>query len=131
MRTFKLILGLTLSAVLACAADPATIAIRFGKLWDGAKVIDGALVIVQGERIRSVSGGNPAPPAGATVIDWSRYYGLPGLIDVHTHMTYYWDRKAGTLPRGTTRMPAETVFLAQDNARRTLEAGVTTVRDLV
>ncbi len=107
-----------------------TVAIRFGKLWDGSQVINGALVVVQGDRIRSVTGGNPAPPAGATVIDWSRYYGLPGLIDVHTHMTYYWDRKPGTLPRGGARMAAETVYLAQENARKTLEAGVTTVRDL-
>jgi imidazolonepropionase-like amidohydrolase len=112
------------------ATAQSTVAIRFGKLWDGSQVIDKALVVVQGERIRSVTGGNPAPPAGATVIDWSRYYGLPGLIDVHTHMTYYWDRRPGTLPRGGSRMAAETVYLAQENARKTLEAGVTTVRDL-
>jgi imidazolonepropionase-like amidohydrolase len=134
MQTFKLIpgllVGLAITALLTSAAEPTTIAIRVGKLWDGSKVIDGALVVVQGERIRSVTGGNPAPPAGATIVDWSHYYGLPGLIDVHTHMTYYWDRKPGTLPRGNARMPAETVFLAQDNARRTLESGVTTVRDL-
>ncbi len=120
-------------ALAACALSAAaqnTVAVRFGKLWDGARVIDGALVVIQGDRIRSVSGGNPSPPPGATLIDWSRYYGLPGLIDVHTHMTYYWDRQPGTLPRGQARMPAVLVFLAQENARKTLEAGVTTVRDL-
>jgi imidazolonepropionase-like amidohydrolase len=52
------------------------------------------------------------------------------LIDLHTHMTYYWDRQPGTRPLGQRRRPAVTVFLAQDNARRTLETGVTTVRDL-
>lgn len=106
-------------------------AVRFGKLWDGEKVIDGALVLIRGDRITSVTGGNPAPPAGAEVIDWSRYFGLPGMIDVHTHITYYWDQKPGTHPQGQTpRMPAETVYLAQANARKTLEAGVTAVRDL-
>jgi imidazolonepropionase-like amidohydrolase len=52
------------------------------------------------------------------------------LIDLHTHITYYWDRQPGTRPLGQRRRPAVTVFLAQDNARRTLETGVTTVRDL-
>ncbi len=58
------------------------------------------------------------------------YTGLPGLIDLHTHITYYWDGKPGTRPRGQRRLPAVTVYLAQANARRTLETGVTTVRDL-
>src|SRR6185436_19426000 len=54
-----------------------------------------------------------------------------GLIDVHTHMTYYWDRAPGTKPLGQPRRPAGvTVVLAAENARRTLETGVTTVRDL-
>ena len=106
-------------------------AVRFGKLWDGEKVINGALVVIRGDRIASVTGGNPAPPAGAEVIDWSSYYGLPGMIDVHTHITYYWDEKPGTHPQGQPpRMPAVNVYLAQANAKKTLEAGVTAVRDL-
>ena len=52
------------------------------------------------------------------------------MIDVHTHMTFYWDRKPGTRPRGQQLHPAVTVFLAQENARKTLETGVTTVRNL-
>ncbi len=126
----KIFILFALLASLSAAADSKITAVRFGHLWDGSKVIDGALVIIEGDRIRSVTGGNPAIPEGATVVDWSRYYGLPGLIDVHTHMTYYWDRAPGTRPFGQSRMPAETVFLAQENARKTLEAGVTSVRDL-
>jgi hypothetical protein len=44
------------------------------------------------------------------VVDWSRYYGLPGMIDMHTHIAYYWDRTPGTLPRvqQLQRIAAET-----------------------
>ncbi len=62
--------------------------------------------------------------------DLRAFTALPGLIDVHTHITYFWDRAPGTRPRGQRRLPAVTVFLAQENARKTLETGVTTVRDL-
>ena len=49
----------------------------------------------------------------------------------HTHMTYYWDPGSGTDPRHQSpRHVAVTVFLSQANAIKTLEAGVTTVRDL-
>ena len=107
-----------------------TTAIRFGKLWDGSTVTTDAVVVVDGDRITSVGTGNAAVPRGARVIDLRKYTGIPGLIDLHTHITYYWDRQPGTRPRGQRRLPAVTVYLAQDNARRTLETGVTTVRDL-
>src|ERR1700730_12712796 len=97
---------------LVCAAlAPAqkVTAVRFGKLWDGEKVIDRAVVVVENGRIRSVSSGDLQTPAGAELVDWSRYYGIPGRIDVHTHMPYYWDRTPGPLPRGQQRMPAVTV----------------------
>ncbi len=106
------------------------IIVRFGQLWDGTRIVADAVVTLQGDRIVSVVSGNSAVPAGAEVIDLRKYTGLPGLIDLHTHITYYWDRKPGTRPRGQRRLPAVTVFLAQENARRTLETGVTTVRDL-
>ena len=69
-------------------------------------------------------------PADSEVIDLRKYSGLPGLIDLHTHITYFWDQQPGTRPRGQRRLPAVTVYLSQENARKTLETGVTTVRDL-
>ena len=126
----KLCLSVVLVVWTAAVADAQTRAIRFGKLWDGSKVITDAVVVIDGDRISSVGIGNGAVPAGAKVIDLRKYFGLPGLIDLHTHITYYWDRAPGTRPRGQRRLPAVTVYLAQDNARRTLESGVTTVRDL-
>jgi imidazolonepropionase-like amidohydrolase len=105
-------------------------AIKAGRLIDpSGKVVVNAVIVVENDRIVSV--GTGAPPAGAETIDLSRYSVIPGLIDLHTHMTYFWDRTPGTRPLDQPRRPAGvTVVLAAENARRTLEAGVTTVRDL-
>ncbi|HUQ86946.1 MAG TPA: amidohydrolase family protein [Vicinamibacterales bacterium] len=130
MRLNQLLAAGVAMVVLAGVAEAQTRAIRFGKLWDGSKVTTDAVVVVTGDRITAVGTGSSAVPAGAQVIDLRKYTAIPGLIDLHTHITYYWDRKPGTRPRGTPRLPAVTVYLAQDNARRTLETGVTTIRDL-
>jgi imidazolonepropionase-like amidohydrolase len=112
-------------------------ALRFGKLWDGkGKLWTNAIVIVEGDRIRNVTTDASAIPDGAETIDLSKYTGLPGLIDVHTHMTIYTDETPGEPPfepmlkQLTNNPPAVEVFLARKGAMRTLEAGVTTVRDL-
>ena len=108
-------------------------AVRFGKLWDGkGKWWASAIVIVEGDRIKTVTSDRAAIPSDAEVIDLAKYAGLPGLIDVHTHMTMYTDETPGEpmLKQLTANPPAVEVFLARKGARRTLEAGVTTVRDL-
>ena len=128
LRPLLFALLVTLIGVTPAMAQ--TRAIRFGKLWDGERTTADAVVVVNGDRIASVGSGASAIPAGAEVVDLRRYTGLPGLIDLHTHITYYWDRTPGTRPRGQRRLPAVTVYLAQANAMRTLETGVTTVRDL-
>ena len=121
---------LAVTLLLSGVASAQSKAIRFGKLWDGTKVVTDAVVVVDGDRITAVGTGNGSVPKGAQVIDLRKYFGLPGLIDLHTHITYYWERQPGTRTRGQSRLPAVTVYLAQDIARRTLETGVTTVRDL-
>ncbi|HEX4542071.1 MAG TPA: amidohydrolase family protein, partial [Candidatus Acidoferrum sp.] len=108
-------------------------AVRFGKLWDAkGKLWTNAIVVVEGDRIKTVTTDAAAIPSGAEVIDLSKYTGLPGLIDVHTYMTIYTDETPGEpmLKQLTSNPPAVEVFLARKGAMRTLEAGVTTVRDL-
>jgi len=108
-------------------------AVKFGKLWDGkGKVWTNAIVIVEGDRVKEVTTDSNRVPAGAEVVDLSKYYGLPGLIDVHTHLTQYTDETPGVpmLKQITSNPPAVEVFLARKGALRTLQAGVTTVRDL-
>src|SRR6516162_4339912 len=123
-------LVLAFSLVAALNATAATKAVKFGKLWDGHGTIANAVVIVENDKIQSVDA-NGIIPAGAEIIELSGYTGMPGMIDSHTHMTYYWDPASGTDPRHQPpRHAAVTVFLSQANAIKTLEAGVTTVRDL-
>ena len=129
MRVFPIVLALATGLLPATSGSgQAHVVLAFGHLWDGTTLLDDAIVTVDGGKITLVESGRKAMPAGA--VDLRRYTAIPGLIDLHTHITYYWDRKPGTRPLGQRRRPAVTVFLAQDNARRTLETGVTTVRDL-
>ena len=132
-----LLLTTTALTVLVAAVPtdaPAQVtAVRFGRLIDGlGGVTRNAVVLVEGERITRVGSGDAAVPKGAVVIDLRRYTGIPGLIDAHTHISFAWDRAPGTRPWSQfgTLSPVVTAFLAQENARKTLESGVTTVRDL-
>jgi imidazolonepropionase-like amidohydrolase len=100
------------------------IAIRCGRLVDGNSTspIAGAVVVIEGERIAAVGRDAKIPP-GAEVIDLSRSTVLPGLIDTHTHLTYHYDTEQN-------ERPAVTGIYAAENAKATLGAGFTTVRNL-
>jgi imidazolonepropionase-like amidohydrolase len=106
------------SLLFAVLATPAA-TYHFGAIWDGAKVWKDACITTEGDRITVVG------PCSGPAIDLTRYTAIPGMIDVHTHMTYVLENRVAQSARA-----AATVFLAQENARKTLETGVTTVRDL-
>ena len=128
---FGLVGAALVSALSAAPPAAATMVVRFGRLWDGTHVIPDASVVISGTKIVSVGTGKVDAPKGAQEIDLRRYTGIPGLIDLHTHITYYWDPDSGTKPLNQPpRNTAVTVFLAQENLRRTLDTGVTTIRDL-
>jgi imidazolonepropionase-like amidohydrolase len=127
-RSAKFLLAISLAVCFNAAA--ATKAIRFGRLWDGHRVIEDATVIVDDDKIRSVTAHGATPP-GVQIIDLKSFTGIPGMIDMHTHITYYWSGEPGTNPRRQgQRHVAITVVLSQKNGMKALEAGVTTLRDL-
>jgi imidazolonepropionase-like amidohydrolase len=112
----------------APADPPRRIAVRAGRLIDGlggAPLTD-AVILIEGERITAVGRGL-AIPAGAQVIDLSRSTVLPGFIDAHTHVTSQPENYMEDLFR---KSPIDVAVSAHVYARRTLEAGFTTIRDV-
>ncbi|ADB40544.1 amidohydrolase family protein [Spirosoma linguale] len=117
--------------ISSIAASAQTTTLRFAKLITGqGDVITDAVVVVEGDKISKVASGEKNIPANTTLIDLRPMVAIPGLIDVHTHITYYWDKTSGLSPWNSRMDPPTTVFLAQENALKTLETGVTTIRDL-
>jgi imidazolonepropionase-like amidohydrolase len=105
-------------------------AIRAARLLDVAegKIISDAVVIVEGDKITAAGSKLPIP-ANAKTIDLGDATILPGLIDAHTHITYHFDEN-GQFGVKNDRSAAESLKYAEENARRTLEAGFTTIRNL-
>ena len=134
MPKLFLLLLVFLFAECPCFLRAQVKALRFGQVIDGrGQVIPNAVILVKADRIVAVGPEKDVViPATAEIIDLRAYTAIPGLIDAHTHMTFYWDKTPGTTPwqQLGTLGPAVTVFLAQENARKALETGVTTVRDL-
>ena len=111
------------------AAAP-VIAVRAGRLVDvqRGEVRRDQLILIQGERITAIQPGSTRPPAGARLIDLSRYSVLPGLIDCHSHLIGDLTDADALLP--LQRSAAQEAFSGVRNARSTLLAGFTTVRDV-
>src|SRR5438128_645558 len=114
----------------AAAQTNALTAIRCGKLInpvDGS-VMQNAVIIVLGDRIDQLGAGLKIPD-GAKLIDLSAYTVLPGLIDSHTHIMLQPEDERGAPPVITKSQAFRTVQ-AVAAAKRDLEAGFTTMRDL-
>jgi imidazolonepropionase-like amidohydrolase len=124
------------SLLLACFSIPAlaqsgaVTAVRCGRLINpaDASVTQNAVILLRGERVEQVGAGLKIPE-GAKVIDLSGYTVLPGLIDCHTHVLLQPEDERGAPPVITKSQAFRTVQ-GVAAARRDLEAGFTTMRDL-
>jgi imidazolonepropionase-like amidohydrolase len=124
------LLGLLLLSFLVFKpAAAGTLYVRAGKLVDveAGRVLRDQLVQIENDRIVAVSPWSP-PPANAQVIDWSGFMVLPGLIDLHTHLLG--DIQSANIAAPLMSSAADDVLLGVRNARITLLAGFTTVRDV-
>jgi len=112
----------------AAPAPPKVVVVRAAKLVDtkNGTTIANPVVVIEDDKIKA-AGPNIAVPAGAQVIDLKSATLLPGLIDCHTHVTsqpsdYYEDI--------FRRSPIDYAVIAHIYAKRTLDAGFTTIRDV-
>jgi imidazolonepropionase-like amidohydrolase len=103
-------------------------AIRAGRLLDveSGRILSNQVILISGGKIQAV-GASLDIPDDAKVIDLSTMTVLPGLIDCHTHLADLADAEPLIVLQ---RSAAETAYAAIPNARVTLMAGFTTVRDV-
>ena len=122
----SLLLLLALQAPTAAASAPQSVAIRADRMFDAesGRMVSPGLVVVAGKHIAQVGG---SPPPGARLIELGDATLLPGLIDSHTHIS---DWRAGDWHDKFLMGDAARALVAAKNARVTLQAGFTTVRDL-
>ena len=132
-KVFFVSLGAVLlaSTPLAAQSTDRVMVIHAGKLLDkpGTPPRGPSTVIIRNGKIAEVLAGHQQGPAGATIIDLKDKFVLPGLIDSHVHL----DSDAGgnaALIEAVTDSPARAAYRAAGNAKKTLMAGFTTVRNM-
>lgn len=116
-------------ALAAAQAQAGGLYIEAGALLDveSGELRTGQCIVVDGERIAWIEPCGGSPDEWERV-DWSAYTVLPGLIDLHTHLADTGQSADLAAPIKTS--PAATALIGAHNARVTLEAGFTTVRDV-
>ncbi len=106
------------------------VALRCGSLFDGRgdSLRKNVVVVIEGDQIKELAN---SAPAGAEVVDLSRETCLPGLIDTHTHILLQGDITASDYDEQLLKQsPEYRTILATVNARRALDYGFTSIRDV-
>lgn len=125
---------LTMAALVAAglmpAVAPAATVIHAGRLIDGVadRAVTGVTVVVEGNRIRSVTPGYVPASSGDMLVDLKDSTLLPGLMDMHVHLTSEYSSRAQL--DAYTKSEGDRALDGAVYAERTLLAGFTTVRDL-
>lgn len=130
MTRFSIIRYLIPLVLLLCTdIQAATTVIKAGYVLDvqSGKWQENRLIFIEDERISSIQSASSAIPDGATVIDLSKQYILPGFMDMHTHLMGYLDKNFFA---GLFQSPHRAVIGGVVNAEKTLMAGFTVVRDV-
>ena len=106
LMTRMIMVWLLLCSALTARADSQAYALTNGHIFDGVKnrIVDDVTVLIADGTIERLAAASSPLPADYEVIDLDGFYLMPGMFDVHTHLTTI------------------------DQARRALESGVTTVR---
>ena len=124
-------MALLASAPAGAQTSAAVVYIHAGALLDrpGQAPRGASTIVVREGRVEAVRDGLVAPEGGARLVDLSKQFVLPGLIDMHVHMFNDDDKMRARLEQNN-RDIEDNLLIGVGNARRTLEAGFTTVRDL-
>ena len=120
-----------LSPHLVTASAEQVTVIHAGQLLDkpGTSPRGPSTIIVRNGKVAEVLSGHQSGPSGATMIDLKDKFVLPGLIDSHVHLDSDAGGNAGLI-EAVTDSPARAAYRAAGNAKITLMAGFTTVRNL-
>lgn len=124
---FMVIFVLLFSSSFGIEDTPERIVVCADRLLnvESGEILNNAYVVVEGRKIVDV--GRSEPTQDAEIVNLGDMTLLPGLIDVHVHLSY--DIDAGFVHRAVQETIANDAFRAARNARRTLMAGFTTVRE--
>ena len=130
-RTIAVVLAVVVGVLpAALGGQDRVVVLRAARMFDGQEIRTPGIVVVAGTRIRA-AGPAAQVPAGAQVIDLGDATLSPGFIDAHTHLTgmFIVDYKQAIIDGLRQTIPEQTLR-ATDNLRKTVMAGVTTVRDV-
>jgi len=129
MRRFRVLaLGLLAVCLSAGTAAGQSVVLRAARMLDvrTGQIVSPALVVVSGDRIQRVGPGEL--PSDGQLIDLGDVTLLPGLMDMHVHLTG--DLEGDWVHRDVTETAADAALRGVVNARKTLLAGFTTVRNV-